>query len=912
MPYIGNQAVVGDSANTFKLLDDIASFTVTFDATDSDVVSISGDTLTFSNHRFVTGQKVTYNDGGGTAIGGLSDGSYFIIKVDQSTIKLASSASNAAAGTAINLTSGAAGSSHTLKIAFDGVNTKFKATHTNGIKAKVSRAAQLSLSINGVIQQPQDTSTPTIGYGIEADSTIVFSTAPAATDKVFGSFIGEVAASFDITDNTVDEFTADGSTTSFTLSKEIPSNNDALVTLDGVVQYPNTASATRAYSTTDNTITFTSAPAAGVIIQVRHIGFGGSSSSEVTGFYGRTGNVSLKNTDNVDVNNLTAAGTVTVTGDLNVSGDITYDETVARNLNITGIATVASGIVSTGDFKIGTATTLSQDNIFTTGIVTASSFSGDGSALTGVASTENIRTNTNAAFLANVSVVGTSTVTGNIVPSSDSATDIGTNSVRFANLYVDTLYGSGSNLTNIPTVADINNLINNVAVLGFKVAANGSLAKYNLVDQVVDEYVDATGIDASASTNEVLSGGYYSGTTSTSNTTTTAYSYDGSSDATFSLTSGQVVTGTIKLWGAAGGTDSSPGSGHNGGGGAFVSASMSFTSDGTDLVISVGQGGLQGQKGGSGGNGGGYTGVFLGSKTHANSLLIAAGGGGAGDASGYDGAPGGDFSTASGAYNGGGGGTQNAGGAAAATGNATVAPTAGSALLGGSGGANETRTVSVGYNGGGIQGQEPGGYLGGGGGGGGYYGGGGGQGGNAGTGGGGGSSFKHSGSYFSGTPSATAGSNQTSGGASDSNYPGGGVGTSSVASAANGGDGAAYISLTVTTSTAADLTLQSTDATALSVPSTADLIMLIEDGAGTATLNTDIKAFISRDSGANFTQGTLVDEGTWGASTKRIVAFHNLDISGQPSGTSICYKITTHNQSASKETRIAATSYGWK
>jgi len=372
MAYLGNQPVVGDSANTFKTLDDIASFTVTFDATSSDVVSIANDTLTFNNHRFVTGQKVTYNDGGGTAIGGLADGSYFIIKEDQNTIKLASSASNAAAGTAINLTSGAAGGSHTLKIAFDGVNTKFKATHSNGTKANISRAAQLSLSINGVIQQPQDTSTPTVGYGFEADSTIVFSQAPEATDKVFGSFIGETAASFDINDNTVDEFTANGSTTSFTLSKELPSSKDALVTLDGVVQYPDTQTTTRAYSTTDNTITFTSAPAAGVVIQVRHIGFGGASSQTITGFYGRTGNVQLKNTDNVDVNNLTAAGTVTVTGDLNVSGDITYDETVARNLNITGIATVASGIVSTGDFKIGTATTLSQDNIFTTGIITAS------------------------------------------------------------------------------------------------------------------------------------------------------------------------------------------------------------------------------------------------------------------------------------------------------------------------------------------------------------------------------------------------------------------------------------------------------------------------------------------------------------------------------------------------------------
>ena len=359
MPYIGNPLVIGDSTNTFKLLDDIASFTVTFDATDSDVVSIANNTLTFNNHRFVTGQKVTYNDGGGTAIGGLSDGSYFIIKEDQNTIKLASSASNATAGTAINLTSGAAGGSHTLNIAQDGVNTKFKATHSNGTKAKISRPAQISLSINGVIQAPND------GYSIESDSTIVFSSAPEATDKIFGSFIGEVAASFDISDNTVDEFTANGSTTTFTLSKTVTSNNDLLVTLDGVTQYPNTQSTTRAYSVLENVLTFTSAPAAGVIIQARHIGFAGASSQSVTGFYGRTGNVSLKNTDNVSVNNLTVAG------NLDVTGDLTYDETVSRNLNVTGVATVASGIVSTGDFKIGTATTLSQDNIFTTGIVTA-------------------------------------------------------------------------------------------------------------------------------------------------------------------------------------------------------------------------------------------------------------------------------------------------------------------------------------------------------------------------------------------------------------------------------------------------------------------------------------------------------------------------------------------------------------
>ena len=318
MAYLGNAPVVGDSTNSFRLLDDIASFTVTFDATDTSIVSISGDTLSFTNHRFVTGQKVTYTDGGGTAIGGLTDGtSYFIIKVDQNTIKLATNASNAASSTAINLTSGAAGGSHTLKVAFDGVNTKFKATFNNGKKAKISRAGQISLSINGVIQQPQDSSSPSVGYGVEADSTIVFSTAPVATDKVFATFIGEVAASFDIEDNTIDNFTGDGSTTIFNLSKEVPSSQDVLVTLDGVTQHPSDGSTTRSYSVINQALTFVSAPDTGVAIQARHIGFAGATTSAVTGFYGRTGNAALTSTDDISVQNISGVG-ATFTGNVNI------------------------------------------------------------------------------------------------------------------------------------------------------------------------------------------------------------------------------------------------------------------------------------------------------------------------------------------------------------------------------------------------------------------------------------------------------------------------------------------------------------------------------------------------------------------------------------------------------------------
>jgi len=139
---------------------------------------------------------------------------------------------------------------------------------------------------------------------------------------------------------------------------------------------------------------------------------------------------------------ITAVGDASFSGNVSVGGTLTYED--VTNIDAVGLVTARNGIV------VGSGITLSKDGDgFFTGIVTATSFVGSGAELTGVASTENIRTNTNATFLQNVSIVGTSTVTGNIVPSSDSATDIGTNSVRFQNAYVDNYYGSGANLTGI-------------------------------------------------------------------------------------------------------------------------------------------------------------------------------------------------------------------------------------------------------------------------------------------------------------------------------------------------------------------------------------------------------------------------------------------------------------------------------
>ena len=68
-------------------------------------VSTAASTITSTNHRLLTGTKLTYLQVGATAIGGLSNATaYFAIVVNANTFKLASSLANAQAGTAITLT----------------------------------------------------------------------------------------------------------------------------------------------------------------------------------------------------------------------------------------------------------------------------------------------------------------------------------------------------------------------------------------------------------------------------------------------------------------------------------------------------------------------------------------------------------------------------------------------------------------------------------------------------------------------------------------------------------------------------------------------------------------------------------------------------------------------------------------
>ena len=362
MPYIGNNHIAGDHTNNFKVLDDISSFTATFDGSASSVVDTTNNTIRVVEHRFIQGQRVTYTNGGGGNIGGLTSGTaYFVIFDSASTIKLATSASNATNSTSINLSAVGSGSSHTLNAAFDGVNTKFKLTHGSGTGVRLNNATQINVAINNVVQRPNlDPNNFTDGFALEDNHKIVFQTAPTSEDIFWGSIISNSLPTFDISDHKVDTFTGDGSTTEFNLS-HTPANNESLmVSINGVLQHPSDGHNARSYTLIANVVQFTAAPAVGDEIQVRHMGFAGATTGDVSGFYGRTGNVVLTANDHITTGDITArninasgiltASSASFGGNVSIGGTLSYED--VTNIDSVGIVTAREGIFLPDNKKI--------------------------------------------------------------------------------------------------------------------------------------------------------------------------------------------------------------------------------------------------------------------------------------------------------------------------------------------------------------------------------------------------------------------------------------------------------------------------------------------------------------------------------------------------------------------------------
>jgi len=467
---------------------------------------------------------------------------------------------------------------------------------------------------------------------------------------------------------------------------------------------------------------------------------------------------------------------------------------------------------------------------------------------------------------------------------------------------------------------------NNIGLLGFKMAVNESLTIFNLVDGVVDEFNDESGTDEAEGSNDLYNStdDYYINSTqpdglpacySAGFTTTSATEPDtsvsGTNPSSGSGTFGQftvpcgVTSVNAFVYGAAGENASEPG-----GGGGYTTGTIAVSASQV-LEIVVGEGGQgPGSTLGGGGpmncgisaSGGGLSGVFTnceGFPALQNNapkapqvFLVGGGGGGSGHSSPSD-------------AGGAGGGLTGCGGGSQSEQTSAVSP--GSICGGGGGGQGSAGTPSPSP----LGTPSPGGFLkgasgaynpqnhGGGSGGGGFYGGGGGarqSPGYPGGGGGGGGS-----SYY-GHPQITGGSTEEgavceSGGVSTPNYV---CGTGE----ANAEDG--YVLLTAPLpATATSMTVVSDTFTSTSVPTNARIVVF-EENVDTPTLNTDIIASVSRD-GTNFTNATLSDSGyVTGSSGQRILT-GQADISGQPSGQSMRWKL----QLANNQVKIHGVSLSW-
>ena len=188
-----------------------------------------------------------------------------------------------------------------------------------------------------------------------------------------------------------------------------------------------------------------------------------------TGTRFAAGNVQITQEDLSVVRNINASGVGTFGGALYVAGlEITGGASIGvdvrtRNLNVSGITTIGDSIADTVTIVGDTDFTGSVDavNINSTGIITATSFVGDGSGLTGVASTDNIQTATPARFLDNVSISGIATVSTELnVGTAVTIADYGAHitGVVTATTFVGALTGNADTATSATTATTATNV----------------------------------------------------------------------------------------------------------------------------------------------------------------------------------------------------------------------------------------------------------------------------------------------------------------------------------------------------------------------------------------------------------------------------------------------------------------------
>ena len=191
------------------------------------------------------------------------------------------------------------------------------------------------------------------------------------------------------------------------------------------------------------------------IIEFAHIKGG---SQVITGRW-RSDSLQLLNDTNLSV-----AGDTTLTGDLDVDGHTNLD-----NVNIAGVTTFASAINGSGQFVWDAA---DADVIIRDSTDSPQNF---------------IYRDHSASKLYLGTTSNVVELRSNLLTNADSTYDIGTNSVRWRNAYVDTYYGDGSNLTGISVG------VPGISTTGTSIFNNVTVSGISTINSLIVENYDGSG-----------------------------------------------------------------------------------------------------------------------------------------------------------------------------------------------------------------------------------------------------------------------------------------------------------------------------------------------------------------------------------------------------------------------------------
>ena len=192
----------------------------------------------------------------------------------------------------------------------NGSNTVFTLTRT------VQKEVDLDVYVENVSQEP------ITAYSVSGTTLTFTGAPPSGTNNIYVVYRNfDSGAQVYVADGsityaklannirifTTDNLTPNGNNTVFTLTEPPADANTVMVTVDGVVQR-----APVHYTTTGNTITFTSSPPAGANVHVRHLGF-------------RTTQAITTLPANTTLTQINLSGQTTASGNIVPSANTTYD-----------------------------------------------------------------------------------------------------------------------------------------------------------------------------------------------------------------------------------------------------------------------------------------------------------------------------------------------------------------------------------------------------------------------------------------------------------------------------------------------------------------------------------------------------------------------------------------------------------